>query len=68
MGTLSINAYPWARVLLKGKELGVTPLKVQLPAGEYPIELENPAINVKKTVRLMVREGAETAINEKLQQ
>ena len=42
-GTLMINAYPWAKVSLKGKELGVTPLELTLPVGDYSIELENPA-------------------------
>jgi serine/threonine-protein kinase len=66
-GVLLINAYPWAKVTLKGRELGVTPLKVSLPPGDYPIELENPALNIKRTVKLTVKEGAETTHFEKME-
>ena len=67
-GVLMINAYPWAKVWLKGKDLGVTPLKLTLPPGDYAIELENPAVNVKKTVKVTVKENAETTHFEKLGQ
>ncbi|MBK7863134.1 MAG: protein kinase [Archangiaceae bacterium] len=66
-GTLMINAYPWAKVSLRGKELGVTPLKISLPAGEYPLELENPAVNIRRSIKLTVREGTETSHFEKMQ-
>ena len=49
-----------------GKELGVTPLKVTMPVGEYAIELENPAVKVKKTVKLTVKEDGETTHFEKM--
>ncbi len=65
-GVLMINAYPWAKVLIRGKEMGVTPLKLTLPVGDYPVELENPAVGVKKTVKLTVKENAETTVNERL--
>ncbi len=66
MGALEINAYPWAKVRVKGKELGVTPLKVSLPPGTYDVELENPVVNVKRTVSLIIKENEETKHFEKL--
>jgi serine/threonine-protein kinase len=67
-GTVELNAYPWAKVRLRGKELGITPLKFDLPPGEYSIEFENPVLAVKRTVKLTVREGQETTHFERLAQ
>jgi serine/threonine-protein kinase len=65
-GTLQLNAYPWAKVRVQGRDRGITPLRLELPAGDYAIELENPVVSVKRTIMLTVREGQETTHFEKL--
>jgi serine/threonine-protein kinase len=65
-GTLTLNAYPWAKVFIAGKEMGITPLKLDLPAGDYAVNLENPVVAVKRTVNLTVKERQETQHFEKM--
>jgi hypothetical protein len=65
-GTLTLNAYPWAKVFIAGKELGITPLKLDLPPGDYAVNLENPVVAVKRTVNLTVKEHQETQHFEKM--
>ena len=40
--SVQINARPWARVWLDGKDLGATPLRRVLPAGFYKLEAQFP--------------------------
>jgi serine/threonine protein kinase len=66
-GKLSLNAVPWANVKLKGKNLGATPLMINLPAGTHQLELENPPLNLKRTITVIIKEGEQTTHFEKLQ-
>lgn len=39
-GTLSVNSYPWSKVMLDGKEVGNTPLSgISVPAGHHELRL-----------------------------
>lgn len=38
-GTLQIHAMPWARVVVDGREVGSTPVRMEVPVGERQVEL-----------------------------
>jgi serine/threonine protein kinase len=53
-GFITINAWPWAIIKLKGKTIGQTPLrKYPLTPGKYLITLENK--NLKKIKKILVK-------------
>lgn len=55
LGTLSINADPWANVLINNTFLGATPiLNLRLPVGVYTATFSNPAFprKVERTVEI----------------
>lgn len=56
--TLSVNALPWAEVLISGRSYGETPLaNITLPIGVYRVTLRHPTLGdreVPVTVRLGV--------------
>ncbi|MHB8877715.1 MAG: serine/threonine-protein kinase [Myxococcaceae bacterium] len=62
LGQLTLVTDPWAKVLLKSQELGVTPLfKVNLPVGRQTLKL----IGADQKVLLLqvdIKEGAVTAV------
>jgi hypothetical protein len=39
VGTIVINAVPWARVLVDGRDVGNTPIRLEVPVGERQVEL-----------------------------
>jgi hypothetical protein len=42
-GTISVNAVPWAEVLLDGKAIGETPIaNLSVPIGPHELVLRNP--------------------------
>jgi serine/threonine-protein kinase len=48
-GSLSINALPWADVLVDGKPLGVTPLgKITVPIGSHEIVWRHPQLGERR--------------------
>jgi serine/threonine-protein kinase len=52
-GRLSLNADPWAKVLIAGKELGTTPLSKEMYEGRYEVEFQCPdGKRVKKDVQV----------------
>jgi len=43
MGTLSLNALPWAEVFIDGRRLGETPLgQVRVPIGAHELGFRHP--------------------------
>jgi hypothetical protein len=52
-GKVNIRATPWARVYLDGKEVGVTPLGMTLPAGRHEIRVERDGYqSITRTVNV----------------
>lgn len=53
-GTLVVNAKPWARVSLDGRDLGQTPIKgLRLASGNYRLVLEHPTLGrVERQINL----------------
>jgi hypothetical protein len=63
---LRIDAYPWAKVMLGSRELGITPLTVELPVGEQRLVLENDTLNTRRPIVVTITAGKETARYETL--
>ena len=64
-GTLTINSLPPARVLIDGREIGMTPLRaVALPAGMHTVKLI--AGDRESTHSVVVEQGRETRLIKKL--
>jgi hypothetical protein len=62
-GRVSINAVPWAQVLINGNSVGDTPLaNLSLPAGEHQITFRHPQLG-EQTQRVMVKSGALTRVS-----
>ncbi|MEK6606260.1 MAG: PEGA domain-containing protein [Myxococcota bacterium] len=59
MGYLKINSKPWAKILIDGRDTGLTTpqLKLPLQAGQHRITLDNPSFNVSKTMNVEIVEG-----------
>ncbi|MBK7862549.1 MAG: serine/threonine protein kinase [Archangiaceae bacterium] len=54
VGYLTVDARPWARVMLGSRVLGETPMdRVPVPAGDWALTLENP--KTQKTVKKKVK-------------
>ncbi|MBW2736354.1 MAG: serine/threonine protein kinase, partial [Deltaproteobacteria bacterium] len=50
LGTLHLNAVPWAHVTIDGKKRGTTPLEgIMIPVGRHRITLENPEQGLKRS-------------------
>jgi hypothetical protein len=65
-GRVSINAVPWAQVLINGDSVGDTPLaNLSLPAGEHQITFRHPQLG-EQTQRVMVKSGALTRVSATL--
>jgi serine/threonine-protein kinase len=59
-GLLSVNATPWATLLVNGRRVGDTPREVRLPAGRHAVRVEHPRLgNVDATVEIVA--GRRTA-------
>jgi serine/threonine-protein kinase len=58
-GRIDVNARPWARVYLDGKEVGYTPLVLRrIPAGKHVLRLVNPELEEERKIRVKVEAGA----------
>jgi PEGA domain len=65
-GRVSINAVPWAQVLINGTSVGDTPLaNLSLAAGEHQITFRHPQLG-EQTQRVMVKSGALTRVSATL--
>jgi serine/threonine protein kinase len=60
-GKLAVAAKPWAKVSVKGKDLGLTPASAMLPAGKYTVTLVKGSVT--KTVSVTVKPGQTANIN-----
>ncbi len=48
-GSLSVNALPWATVLLDGKEIGTTPIaNLDVPLGSHELVFRHPQLGERK--------------------
>jgi serine/threonine-protein kinase len=53
-GLLSVNAVPWATLVVDGRTLGDTPREVRLPAGRHRVRAEHPRLgSVEGTVEIV---------------
>jgi tRNA A-37 threonylcarbamoyl transferase component Bud32 len=52
-GKIVVNAKPWAHVSVKGKDYGLAPQEIQLPAGKYTVTLKrnDKTKNVSVTIK-----------------
>lgn len=67
MGSLTVDAIPWAEVWVGGKRLGETPIAgVPLEAGEVRVKLKNPKTGNEVTRTVLVRRGHEALLREDL--
>jgi len=61
-GTLSVNAQPWAEVVLDGKSLGETPIgNISLPIGAHELTLKHPQFG-ERTQTVTVIAGKPTRV------
>jgi PEGA domain-containing protein len=65
LGTVNINAMPWAEVWLDGKDLGETPLgNVQIPIGSRELVFRHPDLGERRaTVLVTLKEPARISID-----
>jgi hypothetical protein len=62
-GRVSINAVPWALVLIDGNSAGETPLgNVALPVGEHQITFRHPQLG-ERTQKVIVKANAATRVS-----
>ncbi|MDF1536266.1 MAG: serine/threonine-protein kinase [bacterium] len=57
MVTVHIQAVPWARIMINGKDAGETPRDIELPIGQQLLTLVNPVLGVTKEIDVMVHKG-----------
>ncbi len=60
VGTLMLNASPWARIRIDGRDIGVTTPTVEplrLPAGRHRVELYNPELELDAAFEVEIRAG-----------
>ncbi|MBL8952373.1 MAG: PEGA domain-containing protein [Myxococcaceae bacterium] len=61
-GTIRIVSDPEANASVDGRQLGVTPVLVTLPAGKNLVQLENVKLGFKRTVTVDVISNEQTAV------
>lgn len=58
VGWVTIDSYPWARVTVDGREVGVTPVvRLALAPGRHTVTLESPATGARRVEVVEVGEG-----------
>lgn len=60
-GKIVVNAKPWAKVTLKGRDLGLTPVKADLPAGRHVLTLTKG--EKTKSLPITVKTGQTSSLN-----
>ncbi|MBM4343871.1 MAG: serine/threonine protein kinase [Deltaproteobacteria bacterium] len=60
-GKLTVSAKPWAKVMIKGKEYGLTPQTITLPAGKYTVTLIKGTVT--KTAGATVKAGGAATVS-----
>jgi hypothetical protein len=67
MGRISINAQPWAQVLIDDNPVGETPLaNVQVPIGDHQITFRHPQMGERRE-RVTVRADAPARVSTTFQ-
>ncbi len=67
MGSLTINAIPWAVVYVDGKKVGNTPLlRIKLKAGRHEVTLDSKAQGIRKKLMIVIQAGKETKVMKML--
>jgi len=57
-GTLRIGAIPWARVIYRGSDIGVTPVVIEeTPIGPHDLLLYNDELEIRREMTVRVQEG-----------
>ena len=57
-GTLRIGAIPWARVIFREADLGITPVVIgKTPVGSYKLVLVNDELGIRREMAVRVEEG-----------
>lgn len=65
-GYISVNALPWANIIVDGKKIGETPIaRYRLPAGRHTLEYSHPDFGSSKE-EVTLREGEEKVFMKKL--
>jgi serine/threonine-protein kinase len=66
MGTLYVNATPWAQILVDGRAAGETPRELALPAGRHRVRVVHPSFGSSETT-VEIRAGRRSSWNPNLQ-
>lgn len=63
-GTLLINSNPWTRIIVDGKDTGLTTpqKKLPLPAGKHVITLRNSKFNIDESITVDIQPGQSTKV------
>jgi hypothetical protein len=59
-GTLVLNSEPWAKVIVDGRDTGITTPTVdglRLAVGRHKITLVNPELEISKTIVVVIKKG-----------
>jgi hypothetical protein len=59
VGYLRINAHPWCRISVDGRDTGMTTpqLRMELPVGRHTIGLGNPSFDTRAEIVVDIRAG-----------
>ena len=62
-GTLRIGAIPWARVIFRGSDIGITPVVIEkAPVGSCNLVLSNDELGIRRELTVTVQEGLNPAL------
>jgi serine/threonine-protein kinase len=64
LGRLHVNLVPWAEASVDGRELGRTPISVELPPGKHTLVLVNPDLGQRRARQISIVRDADTRITE----
>ena len=67
-GTLRLGSKPTAIIMVNGRDMGFTPRKLELPAGNYKITLINNEQGLRKTISVTIKAGETSTRTEDLKE
>jgi hypothetical protein len=64
MGTLMIGSKPWTRIIIDGKDTGLTTPQrsLPLPAGKHVVTLRNPKFDIDVSFQVVIKAGQRTKV------
>jgi hypothetical protein len=65
-GFVMVQSQPWAEIHVGGESLGMTPRRIELPAGRHELRLHNPDAGLERRVTVHVRSGATERVSATL--